>query len=295
MAAEMGSANENSSSFLHTTHAMDWNYYNWCTDYPTARITWSTISMICFFLGLPVNVWVLHELLPRQRQKATSDFIMLSLAVINLIFTAQIPFCVFNFMAWHSTELQIIFVFIFNISVQGRPLFMAYICLDCYVAVVYPIEYKASRKLAVIKKIITIIMYFIIAGFGLLTCTITWLFTTPFVALPLIMALPVISFCDISILRALRKPDPTGKNKIHPQKKRALHTIFNSFIMTFVVYLPPAIIFSFGNLLPLEETVRYCCITPYGYCFSTAGCIIMPVLYLVSVDKLDIFKNCWKK
>ncbi|XP_053097905.1 lysophosphatidic acid receptor 4-like [Pangasianodon hypophthalmus] len=290
MPAKMGT-----SSSSNSTQARDWNYYNWCTDYPTAMVISSAISGICFLLGFPASLWVLHELLQRQRQRSTSDVFMLSLAVIDLTFTAHIPFSVCNFMMWHIKELEVLLDFIYGLSISGRPLFMACICWDCYVAVVYPIVYKTSKNLAVIKKAITLIMYFIIAGCGLVEGTIIWLTTTPFAAIPLIMALPVIAFCDISILRALRKPDPTGKNNIHPQKKQALHTITNSFIMTFVVYLPPAIIFSFGRLMPLAEPELFCCLNCYGLCFATAGCFIMPILYLSSMGKMDTFKNWWKK
>ncbi|XP_053097921.1 lysophosphatidic acid receptor 4-like [Pangasianodon hypophthalmus] len=287
--------NENSLSSSNSTQAGDWNYYNWCTDYPTAPVIWSVISGICFLLGFPASLWVLHELLQRQRQRSTSDVFMLSLAVIDLTFTAHIPFGVCNFMIWQIKELEVLLTFIYSLSISGRPLFMACICWDCYVAVVYPIVYKTSKNLIGVKKAITITICFTTVVAGLVACTITWLITTPFIASPLIVALPVISFCDISILQALKKTDPTGKNNIHPQKKQALHTITNSFIMTFIVYLPPAIIFSFGKLIPLTEIERYCCLDFYGFCFNMAGCVIMPVLYLVTVGKLDTFKNWWKK
>ncbi|XP_053097844.1 lysophosphatidic acid receptor 6-like [Pangasianodon hypophthalmus] len=299
MPEEMGSANEkssssssSSSSFSNSTQAID---NNWCTDYPTAMVISSAISGSCFLLGFPVSLWVLHELLQRQRQRSTSDVFMLSLAVIDLIFTAHIPFSVCNFAIWQSKELHFILQIIYSLSFNGRPLFMACTCLDCYVAVVYPIVYKTSKKLAAIKKAIAITIFFTILGCGLIMLTLKRLITASFIAISLIMVLPVIAFCDISILRALTKPDPTGKSKIHPQKKQALHTISNSFIMTFVVYLPPAIIFSFGNLMPLRDIERFCFLTTYGICFSTVGCVIMPVLYLISVGKLDTFKNWWNR
>ncbi|XP_053097904.1 lysophosphatidic acid receptor 6-like [Pangasianodon hypophthalmus] len=287
--------NEKFLSSSNSTQAGDWNYYNWCTDYPTAPVIWSAVSGICFLLGFPASLWVLHELLQRQRQRFTSDIFMLSLAVIDLTFTAHIPFCVCNFMIWHIKELQNIFLVIYSFSLNSRPLFMACICWDCYVAVVYPIVYKTSKNLIGVKKAITITICFSAAVCGLVVCNVIWLITTPLMAIPLIMALPVIAFCDISILLALRKPDPTGKNNIHPQKKQALQTISNSFIMTFVVYLPPLIVFLFGKLMLLGETETFCCSAPYGFSFSTAGCFIMPVLYLVNVGKLDTVKNWWKK
>lgn len=278
--------------FLNSSQTTYWNYYNWCADYPTGPVIWSAISVICFLLGFPASLWVLHELLQRQRQKSTSDVFMLSLAVFDLIFTTQIPFYVCNFMLWHIKVLEVLLDLIYCLSFIGRPLFMACICWDCYVAVVYPILYKTSKKLIVIKKAIMIVICFSVVVVGLFLCTMTWLVATFLMAIPLIVALPVITFCDISILQALRKPDPTGNNTIHPQKKRALHTISNSFIMTFIVYLPTVMIFSCGSFIPLTEIERFCLLDFFGFCLSMAGCVIMPIMYLVTMGKLDIFKNC---
>ncbi|KAI5624118.1 G-protein coupled receptor 35-like, partial [Silurus asotus] len=276
----------NLSSPSNGTQNSDWNYYEWCTRYSTALVIWSTVSAFCFLLGFPASLWVLHELIQRQRQRSTSDVLMLSLAGVDLLFTAQIPICVFNFMIWHVRFLQSALIFVYSFNFIGRPLFLGGICWDCYVAVVHPIVYKTSKKVVVVKKVITMVVFCIMSMFGLLVCQMPRLITTPLMATPLMVVLPVIAFCDISILLALRKPDPTGKNEIHPQKKQALHTIFNSLIMTFIIYLPPMLIFSLGNWL-FGEMETYCCSALYGFTFSTIGCVIIPVRYLISVGKLD--------
>lgn len=115
-------------------------------------------------------------------------------------------------MLWKVKGLQFILDIINYFSVIVRPLFMACICSDCYVAVVHPIVYKTSKNLIVTKKAIVMVIFFIVTDFGFLT-------GTPFTAIPLIMALPVITFCNISILQALRKPDPTGKINMHAHEE----------------------------------------------------------------------------
>lgn len=287
--------NESSSSPPPSAVVVDGSYYSWCADYSTAIRIFCAVTMICFLLGFPVNAWVLYELLQRQRQKSTRDFIMLFLAVTNLAFMVQIPLCVCNFMLWHIEMLQMLITCIYHASVNSRPLFMACLCWDVYVAVVHPIAYRTSKRRLFIQKVIAIAICFSMIGFGLMTCTMTWLITTPFIAVPMMVALPVVTFCDVSTLLALRKPDPTGKIQIHPQKKQAHHNVLSSFIMTFVVYLPPTVIFLFMNLMPLGETERFCCVVPYGFCFSTAGCVIMPVLHLISLGKIDTLKNFCNK
>ncbi|KAI5624116.1 hydroxycarboxylic acid receptor 2-like, partial [Silurus asotus] len=268
------------SFILNSTQETDFSYYNWCAGYPTAPAIWTAVSLICFLLGFPASLLVLHEILQRQRQRSSSDVFMVALAVLDLIFTAQIPINVCNFMLWHIKDLELLTDFLYSLNLLGRPLFMACICWDCYVAVVYPIVYKTSQTLVVVKKAITVVILLAVGVCASALCVTTWLISTAFTVFPLTVALPIIAFCDFSILQTLKKTDPSGNNNIHPQKKRALQTIFNSLIMTFVVYLPPVVIFSFEQLIPLTETEIYCCLDFLGFCFNTAGCVIMPLLHL---------------
>lgn len=292
----MGCLNKNSSSSLssspNSTQAMDWNYYNWCTDYHNTFVIFSAISVVCFLFGFPVNLWIVQHNLQRKKQKGPIP--VLSLSVINLTFLAQIPFCLCNFLQWHIRELQIFFLFICSINVNSKPLIAAFICWHRYVAVVHPIVYKTSKKLHVVRKAMIITICFIIVGCGLVEATLTWL-STPFFAIPLIVSLPVIIFCNISVIFTLRKPDPTGKINIYPQKKQALQTIFISFIILFVVYLPTFSISVFGQLMVFSEPELFCGLDCSSLCFSTAVCAIIPYLYLVKVSKLDILMNRCRK
>ncbi|KAI5624117.1 hydroxycarboxylic acid receptor 2-like [Silurus asotus] len=294
MAAEVRSSKGN-SFILNSTQETDFSYYNWCAAYPTAPAIWTAVSLICFLLGFPASLLVLHEILQRQRQRSSSDVFMVALSVLDLIFTAQIPISVCNFMLWHIEDLEVFTDFLYSLNLLGRPLFMACICWDCYVAVVYPIVYKTSQTLVVVKKAITVVILLAVGVCASALRVTTWLITTAFTVFLLTVVLAVIAFCDFSIIQALKKTDPSENYNIHPRKKQALHTISNSLIMTFVVYLPPVVIFSFRKLFPLTETELYCRLDFLGFCFNTARCVIMPLLHLGTVGKLDILKNFWKK
>ncbi|KAG9276174.1 P2Y purinoceptor 3-like [Astyanax mexicanus] len=265
-----------------------------CIRQPMGPLFWSGFCAICMLLGVPASLLVLWELLQRRRRRVFSDIFMLNLSCIDLTFTVMLILIVNNYMVMHITQLSDLTSFLHSFPLCGRPLFMACVCGDCYFAVVYPIQYKTCKNGAKIRKLACLTVWLLIFVFGLILCTDN-AFNSSLVSVPLVGALPIITFCDISILRALRKPAPTGNVNIHPQKKRALHTIINSFTMTFTAYLPPLIFFSFSDLLPLTKTQFFCTLTFYGLCFCTAGCVVMPVLYLDTLGKMHCCKKFLRK
>ncbi|XP_072535216.1 atypical chemokine receptor 3-like [Salminus brasiliensis] len=266
-----------------------------CIGRPTGPLFWSGFCAICVFLGIPASLLVLWELLQRRRRRVFNDIFMLNLSFIDLTFMVMLVLIVYNYMLLHSLPVVDLGTFIHSLPLCGRPLFMACVCGDCYFAVVYPIEYKTSKNGAMIRKVACLTVWLLTVFFGLFLRVENEEFITPLTSVPLTGALPIITFCDISILQALRKPAPNGNGNIHPQKKRALHTIINSFTMTFTAYLPPLIFFSFSDVLPLSKEEYFCTLTFYGLCFCTAGCVIMPALCLESLGTMHRFKELLRK
>lgn len=276
-------------------NSWDFSHFLQCTEQPEGPLFWSGFCAISSLLGIPASLIVLWELFQRRRRGVFNDIFMLNLSLIDLIFTVALLPIISNYMLFHSMHVSNLSSFLHGLPLCGRPLFMACICGDCYFAVVHPIVYKTSKNGTKIRRLASGTVWLMTVCFGLLLFTQIEPFSTPLVTGPLTVALPVITFCDVSILRALRKPNPAGNNIVHPQKVRALHTIMNSFLMTFTVYLPPAILFSFAELFPVTKTVFFCTLTFYGLCFCIAGCVIMPVLYLDSLGKMNHFKAWLRK
>ncbi len=146
---------------------------------------------------------------------------MFNLTIIDLVFLTVLPFGVYNYMLLHNTEFEWFNNFTYSLTICGRPLFMACVCGDYYFAVVHPIIYMTNRKTAIIRKVTAVTIWLFIVCFGCLIVIYPWVFTTIFTSIPLFISLPVIGFCDISVLRALKKTDPSGKSNIHPQKKES--------------------------------------------------------------------------
>ncbi|XP_049336699.1 somatostatin receptor type 4-like [Astyanax mexicanus] len=250
---------------------------------------WTVLAVICCLLGFPASMLVLRELRRRQRP---SDFFTFNLTTSDTVFIVLIPFSVLNTNLWQTKVILWTDNFMDGLSLFSRPLFMSCICTECYFAVVHPIMYMTNRKVHTIRKVISVLIWLSTICFSLLKCFASDTLALVFNATPLFIALPVITFCDISVLQALKKTDPSGNTNIHPQKKQALYTIINSFIMTVFVYLPPVASFSLASLIP---NALKCVAEPSAFCFSLTGCFIMPILYLDSVGKLNSLKELWRK
>ena len=113
-----------------------------------------------------------------------------------------------------------------------------------------------------------------------------------FFLMPYVLSLPTIAFCDVIILRALRKPSPSGRSDVHPQKQKALQTIINSFTMAIVAYLPPLVVFSFSPLFPLSAAEMFCSVGLPILIAPLLGSAIMPVLYLHNLGCLKGLGRC---
>lgn len=266
-----------------------------CTGQHKMFRVWLGCCWICFILGTPASLMVLRELFRRHRQGTSSDFFMLNLHVTDLIFTFMLLPAVCNITVLKNPTLYSFISFIHSFPMCGRPLLMACICGDCYFAVVHPIMYKTSKNANLIRKAVTLMVWFFVFCFGVLLCTVQSMYTSSLISAPLVLALPVITSCDISMLYSLRKPDPSGNKNIHPRKRQALDTIFNSMVMTFIAYVPPVIIFLCAEVLPLSREMFFCNLSIFGICFYVVGCVTMPLLYLYSIGKMDYFKSCFQK
>lgn len=281
---------QNSSYFSNNTQ--DPNYFWICINKPIRIHLWISYSAFCFLLGFPATLKVLQKLYDRRRQNISNDFFMFNLTIIDLAFLCFLPLNATYYLVWHNATIENVCTYIYLFALSGRPLFMACICGEYYFAVLHPITYKTNKRTAIMRKTVAVIIWFFTIGLGYTIASNPMLYSTAFASLPQFIALPVIGLCDVSVFRALRKKDPSGKTTVHPQKKRALRIIISSFIVTFTAYLPPAVIFTMGHDMKLSKTEMYHCVLSFlAVCSSISGCVIMPVLYLESIGQLNVWKR----
>ncbi|XP_063077043.1 uracil nucleotide/cysteinyl leukotriene receptor-like [Engraulis encrasicolus] len=281
------------SNVTNSSTEEDFDFF--CTKMPEAHILWAVLSIPSAFVGVPASAWLLWVLVKRQRSGVmTNDIYMLNLTVMDIVFTLCIIPAVINHFVWHDVIFKSVIDFPYTFNINGRPLFMACICVDCFMAVVYPVTYMKMKR----------------SSYRWLPCAAVWVFTTlfllaliyhqhlyfsSFVSVPYVISIPTIIVCDLAILRTLRKPDPSGRTDVHPQKQRALQTITNSFIMTLVCYLPVMVVNLFLSFMPATNLQKYCAISMPVVMTPLIGSIIMPLLHLHGLGKLRALQQCTRR
>lgn len=184
--------------------------------------------------------------------------------------------------------LMTVGVYLYSVTSSGQIFFHILTCVVRYLAVVRPVTYQGLRTRAGIRiRNVTIgcIWLLFFASFGLTSLASNHT-TLPYFGL-LVVSVGVVSFCSLSVLRALKRPGPGegGTDRGDQSKMRAFHTI---------VAILGALLFRFGGHLlvlaihassVLSEQVR-CGLLVSGVWFCLSSSLVLPLLFLHRAGKL---------
>lgn len=180
----------------------------------------------------------------------------------------------------------------FSFNLCGRPLFITCICLDCYMAVVHPVTYRVRKSLTP-RVSMAVGVWAVTLTYGYYVTTIeSAILTDPTMILFFSLTLPVIGFCDFSILWTLKRSNPGG-GEVHPQKKKALQIIINNLVVTFTSYFPPIIVCLFSKCLHFDDLTIQCLMMIPMMGITNLGNSVSLILHLNNLGKLDWLK-CWQ-
>lgn len=275
----------NSSTFGFVWEQFDFNI---CVDNENGRYTWACFSLLCFLLGFPASLMILWEMLKMRRRGTAftpNDLFILNLTIMDMLFLAFMPPGFFNHFFLKIWEIEAFWNLVYALNTCGRPLLMACVCFDCYLAVVHPIFYHQNKGLTS-RVVVAGIVWTLTAANGVLFLLFYRLYYSFFPAVTFLISIVVIGFCDGVIVYTLARSNPVGK-QIHPQKQRAIQTLIYSLAMTAVSYLPPVIFLLVGRPLTGSFNLFVCTIALPISITSTLGSTIMPLLYLYNVGKLN--------
>nr|XP_020456505.1 proteinase-activated receptor 3-like [Monopterus albus] len=260
--------------------------YEQCKDMPAVLIWYLCLQFFNMFVGIPANLMVLWLIHKNKGDSSTSDIFILHLAVLDVFFCAVPPLELTNLVFITTKSTQCIQRF-FDGVIESSLLFHSCICLDRYVAVVHPITFTKLKDRNHRAVLVTVIWLLTLA-YAAAKCVgnITHFYIV-FAAM-ILTAFPFMVFCNISILRVLRKSGP-GRDEMHPVKKRAFKIVLLILAIIMFNYLPLVVLFPFRKYF--SPDVFRCYIHYIAFGLMDLSSSIQPLLYL-SKEKLPWCLNC---
>lgn len=252
------------------------------------------ISLQCInvVVGIPANLLVIAILISNRKEPSTSDIFLGCLAFMDIYFGVMTPIGILNLYHLHSKVVWSALKFSYGVKDTSGPLFLSCICLDRFVAVLFPviflqlkhIKYRLSLSVLVFCLTFAYSAAKVVGGLpnfekvftGEILATFVWMVV-----------------CNISIMWALKKSRGVGKDEMHPMKKKAFKTVLYILLIIVCNYLPPVALFPFED--HYYPDVFRCYIQPVGFAFLNISSTIQPLVYLVRLDKVPFLPHTWVK
>lgn len=252
-----------------------------------------TLQCINVVVGIPANLVVIAILISNRKDPSTSDIFLGCLAFMDIYFGVMTPFSLINLYHWHSKDVWSALTFSYGVKDTSGPLFLSCICLDRFVAVLFPvlfgqikhIKYRLSFTVLVFCLTLAYSAAKVVGGLpnfekvftGVILATFAWMVV-----------------CNLSILWALKKSRGVRKDEMHPMKKRAFKTVLYILLIIVCNYLPPVALFPFEDYY--SPDVFRCYIQPIGFAFLNISSTIQPLVYLVRLERVAFLPDaCVKK
>ncbi|XP_017280807.1 G protein-coupled receptor 183-like [Kryptolebias marmoratus] len=266
--------------------------FDGCEQYVEAILFDLTLQIINVIVGIPANVLVIAVLIHNRKEPSTSDIFLGCLAFMDAYFGTMTPLNFLNLYIWHSKAVWSAIKFSFGVKDTSGPLFLSCICLDRFVAVLFPIafgqlkhiEYRLSLTLLVLCLTFAYSAAKMVGGFPnfekVFTCEILAAFAWMVV-------------CNASILSALKKTRTAGKDDMHPMKKKAFNLVLSILCIIIFNYLPLVALFPFEDHYSAD--VFRCYVQPAGFAFMNISSTIQPLVYLSRLEKVPFLPEAWVK
>ncbi|XP_041737689.1 G-protein coupled receptor 183-like [Coregonus clupeaformis] len=268
------------------------NVFEGCEEMVAGILFDLTVQTFNVILGLPANILVLVILLRSRKEPSSSDIFLGCLAFMDAYFGIMVPFSYLNFYYWHSKDVWSALKFSYGVKDASGPLFLSCICLDRFVAVLFPLaygqlkdtKYRVALSAVVLGLTFTYASAKTVGGLPNFEKVLTGTILATFAWMVL---------CNGAILVALKSSRGSGKDNMHPMKKKAFKMVMSVLSIIVFNYLPPVALFPFEDHYP-PDTFR-CLVQPVGYAFINISSSIQPIIYLSRLEKIPFLPDAWTK
>lgn len=251
----------------------------------------SLIDIILFLVGQPV---IIRLLWVTFKSRKTIDILNLNLAVINLLHY-WISFLHLHLLLLKKRSHYQILKFLCLYSQLGGPMSLLFICLERYIAVVYPMyfqllkTYRYRKVSAVVVWCLTLPLSFIYIANLKSNENFNERILDFLVVLLLAISIMTVH-CSIRMAYLLKQPGP-GREKIHPVKKKAFKTVCTNILVILTCYSPVTVLL---RMRFAEDTTKFKVFPACAFILSVAN-VVHPLLYLSGQGKLCICSKGHKK
>lgn len=239
--------------------------------------------------GLPINVYVTWLIVSGRQEKIALDFIPLNQIVIESLF--GLSGILYFLQGLLSPFLENILHFLNIMFMLMRPLMQSYLCLEHYFATVHPVIFLWCKPLRYKVAVCCVSWLTAIA----LSIVVTALDASRkfffFLAVLDMFFLMLMTFCGVSVLRALKRPAPGEgqRDRGDNMKKKAFMIILIYLVTTTFSQLPAPVILVCVSITPVYMFPTLLSMAVFIYVTIS---FVPSMMYLYRVGKLFSKCNC---
>ncbi|XP_023677568.1 G-protein coupled receptor 4-like [Paramormyrops kingsleyae] len=265
--------------------------FDGCEEMSAAILFDLCVQVFNVFLGLPANILVMVTIYRNRREPSTSDMFIFLLAFMDAYFGVMVPISFLNLYYWQSVEGWRAIKFAYGVKDTSGPLFLSCICMDRFLAVVFPITFSRLKshkyRFSCSGLVLLLTLTYAAAKATDRVPHFERIFTGEILTVFTLMVL-----CNLSILWALQR-SRAGRDEMHPMKKKAFKMVLSILAIIIFNYLPPVALFPFQD--SYNPDVFRCYVQPVGFAFVNISSSMQPLIYLSRLEKLPCISDACRQ
>ncbi|XP_029987329.1 P2Y purinoceptor 1 [Sphaeramia orbicularis] len=259
-----------------------WYLFPECAVAPYGFIFYYGVKVFNLVVGAPSNALVIWQIITKRSEGSTCDTFIFNLALLDTYFCLMTPVDLVNSLVLNDRRIWYFQRFAYGVK-DAAPLFLVCICLDRYLAVVHPVLFTSIRDNK-LRICISVVVWGLNLAYSLAKCIAGSMSVTEAFSSIILFAFAVMLFCNISIIWVLRR-SVSGKEEMHPVKKKAFKMVLIILAIIVVNYLPPVALMPFVSYYTFVE--YRCQISISVYSIMDLSSSIEPLLYIRKMECVE--------